>query len=197
MKMLSLLCLLVATSCASRSRPSLVIKVTQLPTAIPTDSVRHVEIVRAYHLGRYVDPNQPGVMHEPHPVYRVEVHSRWNLQAHPASWSLPTAVHSPPDEAYSPLSPHDLMVAELNQQKDATERVMRDATQLVRSYDQLQNVITDLTAVARNYSPKMERFNQTEHRLKQIEKELEQILASAMANEFPTQRNDDPEEPGP
>ena len=80
MKTLALIPLLLVTSCASRPKPHVAVQPLK-PTAVdPIEAVRYAEIVRTYHVGRYIDPNQPDVMHEQHPLYRVEEHARWNLK---------------------------------------------------------------------------------------------------------------------
>lgn len=43
------------------------------------ENVRHAEALKAYPVNRYVDPNDPNVMHEGHVIYRREVGSGWNL----------------------------------------------------------------------------------------------------------------------
>lgn len=43
------------------------------------EQVRHSEALKAYPVNRYVDPNDPNVMHEGHVVYRREMSGGWNL----------------------------------------------------------------------------------------------------------------------
>lgn len=43
------------------------------------EQVRHGEALKAYPINRYVDPNDPNVMHEGHVVYRREASAGWNL----------------------------------------------------------------------------------------------------------------------
>jgi hypothetical protein len=43
------------------------------------ENVRVAEALKAYPTGRYVDPNDPNVMHEGHTIYRREAGSNWNL----------------------------------------------------------------------------------------------------------------------
>jgi hypothetical protein len=43
------------------------------------DKVRAGETLKSYPVGRYVDPNDPDVMHEAHVVYRKEAGASWNL----------------------------------------------------------------------------------------------------------------------
>lgn len=43
------------------------------------EKVRVGETLKAYPVGRFVDPNDPNVMHESHVVYRKEGGAGWNL----------------------------------------------------------------------------------------------------------------------
>ena len=168
---------LLVISCASRSTALGVVEPLPPSVIAPVESVRRGEVIRAYHLGRYVDPSQSGVMHEQHPVYRVEAESRWNLlpgQDHPVTG---VALNPPLDPAHSPAPSNDPIVAELNRQKDATERVMKEATRLAQSYDQLQKVIGDMMAVAQSHTRTTARVGQTELRLTQMEQELARLMS--------------------
>jgi predicted transcriptional regulator len=80
------------------------------------------------------------------------------------------------DAAYSPPPSNDLITAELKRQKDATETVMWEATQLAKSYDELQKVIKDMAAVARGISFLSAALGQTDQRVARIEKQLGQIF---------------------
>ena len=198
MKMLIVLIVpvpLLVISCASRSPTPVAVEPLLSVVVSPVESVRHVEVVRAYHLGRYVDPNQPGVMHEQHPVYRVEAESRWNLLPGQDPSGTGTAMNPPMDPAHSPAPSNDQIVAELNRQKAATERVMWEATQLAQSYDQLQKVIGDMTAVAKNHTFMSARFGQTEQRVTRMEQELGRLVSPVppATNEVPTILIDDPD----
>jgi hypothetical protein len=44
-----------------------------------TENVRYNDSLKAYPINRYVDPNDPNVMHEGHVVYRREASAAWNL----------------------------------------------------------------------------------------------------------------------
>jgi hypothetical protein len=49
-------------------------------TFIPvTKSIGTPEQVKAYSIGRYVDPNHPDTLHERHTIYRREQTAHWNL----------------------------------------------------------------------------------------------------------------------
>jgi len=44
------------------------------------DRVRYGEDLKAYTVGRYVDPNNRGIMYEKNVIYRVEESPQWNLR---------------------------------------------------------------------------------------------------------------------
>jgi hypothetical protein len=83
MKTLFILPLIFLTACTSRPKPLIVPMSRTVPgTVLPSEqmeSVRYGENVKAYNIGRYIDPNTGLAMHERHTVYRVETTAKWNL----------------------------------------------------------------------------------------------------------------------
>jgi hypothetical protein len=78
--------LLLGAGCTSaKKKPS----VAEAPPVAPVsgteldqsnvEKVRTGETLKAYPIGRFVDPNDPNVMHESHVVYRKESGISWNL----------------------------------------------------------------------------------------------------------------------
>lgn len=77
--------LLLCAGCATNKKPS----VAEAPPPVPVsgtdldqtnaEKVRMGETLKAYPIGRYVDPGDPNVMHESHVVYRKESGANWNL----------------------------------------------------------------------------------------------------------------------
>jgi hypothetical protein len=182
MKYLALLISLIAfTSCARRSIPHITAVSIPPPTIEPTEAVRFSEIVRAYHLGRYVDPNQPDVMHESHPVLRVETRSRWNLK--PGGRTSDEVLLNPPrDPAFWPPSTNDLVLAELNRQREVTQGVIAEAAQLAKSYAEFQQVIKDMAVVATNHAWMEEQIQKTQRRLLELENEVRKALSEPAAS---------------
>ncbi len=84
--LISLLIVSLSTSCASRrdSKPpnTAVLPGTSV-SAKRMASVRTPEVVKAYPVGRYTDPNYPDEMHEQHTVYRREQSHDWNYLPDP------------------------------------------------------------------------------------------------------------------
>lgn len=175
MKYLTLIPLVFIASCASRPQYSYC--PAPSPTVEPVESVRYGEVVRAYHVGRYVDPNHPETMHERHPVYRIEVSSRWNLR--PGPLNTVTLLNPPPDVAYAPPPTNDVLVAEMNRQREATARVMEEAAKLAQSYGELQGIFTEMKNVARNHLLMGARLATTEQRVAEFGKEIQSLSISA------------------
>ena len=63
----------------------------------------------------------------------------------------------------------------MNRQKEATERVMREASQLARSYEELQKVIRDMSVVAKNHAWMGGRILNAERRVGELEAELRKL----------------------
>jgi hypothetical protein len=184
MKYLALIPLVFVASCASRP-PQVVVRPLPPPAVEPIESVRYGEVVRAYHVGRYVDPNHPETMHEQHPVYRVEVSARWNL--HPGPLGTANLLNPPPDAAFAPLPTNDVLIAEMNRQREATVRVMQEAGKLAQSYGELQGVLTEMKNVARTSALLNQRFATNESRIVELERGLQKlsVAPSPTTNDVP------------
>lgn len=195
MKYLALIPLVFIASCASR--PQLVVRPAPPAAVEPVEAVRYSEVVRAYYIGRFVDPNHPETMNEQHPVYRIESSARWNL--HPGSAHAVNLLNPPPDAALAPPTTSDAVTAEMNRQHEATERVMSQALRLSRSYDELQSIFSQMKTVARNNALLGARVATTEQRVADFGKELEKMTTapSAQTNDVPAFVPDPPDAPKP
>jgi hypothetical protein len=195
MKYLALIPLLFVASCASR--PQLVVRPAPPAAVEPLDAVRYSEVVRAYYIGRFVDPNHPETMHEQHPVYRIESSARWNL--HPGSARTVNLLNPPPDAAFAPPPSSDAVIAEMNRQREATARVMSEAVRLSRSYEDLQNIFSQMKTVARNNALLGARVATTEQRVTDFGKEFEKLTTtpSPQTNDAPAFVPDPPDVPKP
>ena len=195
MKYLALIPLVFVASCASR--PQLIVRPAPPAAVEPVEAVRYSEVVRAYYVGRFVDPNHPETMNEQHPVYRIETSARWNL--HPGPANTVNLLNPPPDAAFTPPPTNDAVIAEMNRQREATERVMSEAVRLSRSYEELQNIFSQMKTVARNNALLGARVASTERRVADFGKELEKITTtpSAQTNDMPAFVPEPPDAPKP
>lgn len=141
MKLLCLIPLVLLSACSTSRSPKLTVRSQEPPAAMGDSVVRYPEVFRAYHIGRYSDPNNSLVMHEHHTVYRVEAHSRWNL--HPSSdcAAVLELLTTSTNAAFSSPPLSDATLAELNLQKATTAQVMGQAKVLAASLHQLQAVL--------------------------------------------------------
>lgn len=99
--------------------------------------VRTPEIVKAYPVGRYTDPNFPDEMHERHTVYRREESSGWNYQPN-ASYALPmgpTVAKSNPSPGYYVQTDEEQRNA---QQKAYAEALLEQNRAMKKRVEELQ-----------------------------------------------------------
>lgn len=135
MKSLPLFLAIFVVSCASKTPP--VVKVEHSPgrdlSRAESGAVRFPEKIKAYPLGRYADPNNRGVMHEAHTIYRVETTPKWNLEGRGRATNP-----SPSTAAHTELSRNELLV-ELNRQREATKAVMQSGQTISSKLGDLAN----------------------------------------------------------
>ncbi len=167
---------LILSSCATKHVPL----VRTTPHAVPgttlssegIESVRYAENIKAYPLARYVDPNNSRVMHEAHPVYRVETTAKWNLHTNPrvSLSSGPSARVSDSATTSAPL--RDELMAELNRQKEATRTVIQGGEAVSQKLGELANTVQQTKQIAEQNSQLQEDVNTTKQRLQTLEDQL-------------------------
>jgi hypothetical protein len=133
MKTFLLLPLLLLSACATA--PKLALR--PQPASLATDTVRYPEIIRAYHFGRYADPNDDSLLHEQHTIYRVEENARWDLHPGNASSGSPL----PRDAAFSSTPVNDAILAEVNSQRLATSQFISQSRTLATALAQFQTAL--------------------------------------------------------
>jgi hypothetical protein len=136
MKPYYLIPLLFLSACSTAPKPTLSL---QPPSAVNTNGIRYPEVLHAYHVGRYADPNDDLLMHEQHIIYRVEENTRWDLHPGPAENSPP----APPthDAAFAPTPVNDAILAEVNSQRLATAQIMMQARTLSAALLQFETAL--------------------------------------------------------
>ena len=137
MKMFYLIPLLFLSACSTA--PKLTLRPQQPPPATDNSAVRYPEVLHAYHIGRYADPNDDSLMHEQHVVYRVEENTRWNFHPGTVDGNLPAV--SSRDAAFAPAPVNDSILAEVNSQKAATAQIMMQARTLSAALAQFQTAL--------------------------------------------------------
>lgn len=145
--------LLLAVGC-SAPQPGRVAVIPQAKPIVPdnlTERVRYPELVKGYHVGRYVDPNHRLLLHEAHTVYRIESQAQWNFRPTPGCFVLPSSVGTLTNAAFAPAAVNDAVVAELNQQRAITRAVTQQAQALNHSIQEFSTTLaTNRTLVEQN-----------------------------------------------
>jgi hypothetical protein len=138
MKPYYLIPLLFLSACASTT-PKLTL--SPLPTPLEhTEGIRYPEVLHAYHLGRYADPNDDAVLHEQHVVYRVEENPRWDL--HPGQADNNPSAPPSRNAAFIPTPVNDAILAEVNSQRLATAQIMMQAGTLSAALAEFQTALS-------------------------------------------------------
>ena len=152
--------LLLCAGCAStKKKPSVAPPPPVAPVAGTdldqhnVEKVRTGETLKAYPVGRFVDPKDPNVMHESHVVYRKEAGASWNL-----SPNAPTVVPLGPVLAVAdPAVQPNPLPAELEQKVAEQNQLMASLVEqneaLVTELAKLGKEITELRSRAASVKP--------------------------------------------
>ena len=147
----------ILTGCAKKNEPTVtyVQENSVAGTALDIDNienVRYSETLKSYPIGRYVDPNNPDVMHEAHTIYRAETSPAWNLDP-----NMPTAVPmgpaiavTLPDMQYIPLT------AELEQ------KIMQQNRLLALTANQNDRMLKNLQEIAERKAKEQQQSGENE-----------------------------------
>ncbi len=171
---IALILLAVCSACATRpdsksGRAPLVTKSS--PPATKPPNVRTSEVVKAYPVGRYTDPNVPDVMHERHTVYRREETADWNFLPD-APYALPLG----PTTARSNPSPSFYVTAD-RESMNAQQRAYSAA----------------LLEQNRALKKRLETDEENGERVRSLEREIEQLRHQLDATSAPTPTAPEPE----
>lgn len=130
--LMPILILCVCSGCATR-KPAKPESAAAIPgTALSRrsmPSVRTLETVKAYPVGRYTNPNYPAEMHERHTVYRREQSPDWNYLPDPP-YALPlgpTIANSNPSASY-----HVQAEREINAQQQRFAEVLQEQNRVLK-----------------------------------------------------------------
>jgi hypothetical protein len=164
MKTYYLIPLLFLSACSTT--PKLELRPQPSPP-LDESAVRYPEVIRAYHVGRYVDPNEDLVMHEQHTVYRVEENTRWNFHPGSADGNVPALPSR--DAAFAPAPVNDAILAEVNSQRLATVQIMMQARTLSAALSQFQTALSQTKTNFQQTVILRATVNDMKHRLAALE----------------------------
>ena len=169
MKQLLILPILLFAACASRVPKKVIVSIAPPSRPASATSLRIGEQLREYRFGRYADPGDPLVMHEGHPVYRVETSAEWNLR--PGNSNVP----APRLGVLTPsVSSSDAVVAEVNKQRAMTRAVTEQTAtlnqrlgEMSKAAAQSQELATQGLTLKRDMTVLRERIDSLETQLRE------------------------------
>jgi hypothetical protein len=138
----------VFAACSSHPPKTIPVASTAAPlsrSVIDPSGIRLAEQIREYRFGRYVDSGDPLVMHDAHPIYRVEQTAAWNLRPASNAQSSRSGA-APPSPA---ASQRDAELAELNKQRAATRAFTEQAAALNQRLAELTKAVAETQEVAK------------------------------------------------
>ena len=176
--------LVFLTACASSPKPrvSVINMMPARPQPTPgIESVRYPENLKAYPIGRYVDPSNSLVMHERHTVYRVETTGQWNLSPNaPVTVALGPAVGLIDPARRDALVNADV-VAEVNRQKAATQALLDQGAKLDQTLSQLSGALQVTARLGEQNRQLRDELTTAQRRLDSLEEELRKKQADELA----------------
>jgi hypothetical protein len=107
-------------------------------------AVRMPDEIRQYRFGRYVNATDRFVMHESHPVFRIERSARWDLR--PDSGEQPLAASAPTNQ--TTVESSDAFLAEINKQKAATKAFTEQTSMLNQRLQDLSGELAETKKIA-------------------------------------------------
>ncbi|MBA3834188.1 MAG: hypothetical protein H0X34_20310 [Chthoniobacterales bacterium] len=145
MKRLLLIPLVLLSACASHpSKRVTVARAVPVGRPVSSTGLRIPDQLTEYRIDRYVDARDPLVMHEGHPIYRVDNSARWDLR--PPKGAAPAKR----DMIVRPLpAPNDAVVAEVNKQRAATREFTEQTAALNQHLTELSKAVGQTKGIAK------------------------------------------------
>jgi hypothetical protein len=142
MKNLLLVPIIFLSACSSTHQHPLALRATPVGRPVSTNGLRTEDQLKEYRFGRYVDARDPLVMHEGHPIYRVETSAHWDLRPNKLSLPRRDIVQSPS------VSANDAVVTEVNKQRAATQAFTEQTATLNQRLNELGKAVAQTKEVA-------------------------------------------------
>jgi len=155
-----------------------------------SDAVLGPQLVEAYPISRYQDPQNPDLMHERHIVYR-RINRGWRLKSNPGEEIQLGATTGPREAAYQPnpsRSEVDAAVVSQRYQLSQANRALRDVDRQLR---QLEQVGPAVKGMAANQQAEAAYLKALEERLNKLEGKPPPPLPNAQPSASPKNPNED------
>ena len=145
MKRLLLIPLIFLSACASHApKKTVVAKAIPVGRPVSSNGLRTSDQLSEYRFGRYVDARDPLVMHEGHPIYRIESSAQWDLRPRNGTGLVQNNAI-----IKSNASANDAVVAEVNKQREATREFTEQTAALNQRLAELSKAVGQTEEIAK------------------------------------------------
>jgi hypothetical protein len=133
-----------------------------------TDAVLGPQLVEAYPISRYQDPQNPDLMHERHIVYR-RINRGWRLRSNPGEEIQLGATVGPRNAGYQPRPARGEVNAAVVSQRYQLAQSEETLSQVRQQLAELQQVAPTVNGVVQNQQAEIARLQALEERLIKLE----------------------------
>ena len=147
-----------------------------------TEVVRYPEVIRDYYIARYIDPNQPLLLHEAHTVYRVEGLATWDFHSIPGDFMLPGRLAGPTNSAFALPPVNDAVIAEMNHQHAISLTMLQQTESLNGSLHDFSNALSATRNLVEQNKALRQELSKTNNRLNALEAEAKQRRVDPSTN---------------
>jgi hypothetical protein len=159
--------LTLVAGCASKPVAYVPVYYDKIPVR-SSDAVLGPQLVEAYPIARYQDPQNPDLMHERHVVYR-RINRGWRLKSNPGEEIQLGATVGPRGAAYQPNPSRGEVNAAVVSQRYQLSQANRTLRQVQRQLEQLDQVGPTLQGMAADQQVEAQRLKALEDRLNRLE----------------------------
>jgi hypothetical protein len=171
--------------CAPTPTPTAFVPVyyDQIPVR-STDAVLGPQMVEAYPIARYQDPQNPDLMHERHIVYR-RINRGWRLKSNPGEEIQLGATVGPRNAGYQPRPSRGEVNAAVVSQRYQLAQTEETLAQVRQQLAELQQVAPTVSGVVQNQQAEIARLQALEQRLMKLESQQQKNGAQSSPTSSP------------
>ena len=176
MKRIFFIPIVFLAACASHGPKKITVaRAVPIDRPVSSTGLRIPDQLSEYRLGRYVDPHDPLVMHEGHPVYRIDNSANWDLRPRNRAAFIQKDVVVRPK-----ASVNEAVMAEVKKQRAATREVTEQTATLNQRLAELSKAMGQTEEIARQNL-------ELKHELAALRERLDELDAQNRKTIPPTQ----------
>ena len=174
----------------STNQPPQTVHIHHLPpNPLPErETVQRSAFLKAYPVGRYVDPADPSVLHEGHVIYVEEAPPAWNLAPQRPVFVPLGPEAGPTDSARAPVPSGEELRREFDAQRKAVRALTNQAARVLEAQTQLNAVVPLVKQSVEQGAALQQQQRVMEERMRLLETELRPPARSTGTNVPPANK---------